>query len=162
MTETMVGRRCIVMALLALAMLAASCSKIEAPHVVLNGVDLEGISTDGIEFTLKAEVTNPNGFSANIGKLEYSVRVDGTEVASGMRTKRVPVEAGETVEVGIPFAVTWEALGKGIDQYFDGGDHRWKLTGSAVLSKGAMSRTFTFSESGRFEGPDAGEIDLDF
>jgi len=162
MSKIIAGGRGVAIALLALAALAASCSRIEAPHVVLNGVDLEGISTDGIEFTLKAKVTNPNGFGAKVGKLEYSVQVDGTQVASGMRSKQVPIAAGETVEVGIPFAVTWEALGKGIDQYFDGGDHRWKLTGSAVLSKGVMSRTFTFSESGRFEGPDAGRIDLDF
>ena len=44
------------MALLALALVLASCSGIEEPNVVMTGVDIKGISTDGIELDLLVEV----------------------------------------------------------------------------------------------------------
>ncbi|MBD3348092.1 MAG: hypothetical protein GF400_02715 [Candidatus Eisenbacteria bacterium] len=146
---------------LSLALAATSCSDIQEPEVVLSGVELRGLSDKGIEFILLAEVTNPNTFGASIGRLEYSVEVDGTRVAEGLRAGSVPVGAGETVEVDIPFALTWKGLEKGLSEYFDGGEHRWRLRGSARLTKGGLSRVFSFSESGAFRGPDAGKLDLD-
>jgi LEA14-like dessication related protein len=152
----------LLLTLLALTILTASCATLEAPKVVLHSVDIDGISTDGIELTLLVDVTNPNAFGADVGRLQYSVKVDGEELATGERTKEVHVPAGDTVEVGIPFTVTWEGIGQGINEYLDGGEHVWKLEGSVRVSKGGLSKRFDFSESGEFQGPDANRVEMDF
>jgi LEA14-like dessication related protein len=142
--------------------LATSCSRREAPSVKLTGVDFDGISTEGIEFTLLADVTNLNDFGASIGRVEYDVLIDGSEIAQGVRTEDVHVPAGEAVEVGIPFTLTWEGAKKGLREFLDGEEHEWKLKGSATIKKGALSKTFRFAEVGRFRGPSEKDVDLDF
>lgn len=147
---------------IAVAALATSCATVEPPKVVLNSIDIDGISIDGVELTLLVDVTNPNTFGADIGRLEYRIEVDDTKLATGERTKKMHVPAGGTVEVGIPFTVTWKGIGEGINEYFDGREHVWKLVGSVRVDKGALSKTFDFSESGEFQGPDAKRIEMDF
>ncbi|MFH1501763.1 MAG: LEA type 2 family protein [Candidatus Eisenbacteria bacterium] len=152
----------LVSALLVLVVLTTSCATVAPPKVVLNSVDIDGISTDGIELRLFVDVTNPNGFGADIGRLAYRVEVDDTEIANGVRTSEIHIPSGETVEVEVPFTVTWMGLGKGIEEYLDGREHLWKLSGSVQVSKGALSKTFDFSESGEFQGPDAKRVEMDF
>jgi len=149
------------MSMALVALFATSCATIEPPKVVLSGVELEGISTDGIEFRLLASVTNPNGFAADVEELDYTVEVDGTEVARGARSATVSVDAGATVDVEVPFALTWKGIEKGLDRYLDGGRHEWSLKGTATIGKGAISKTFRFSERGSFTGPDAGDLRFD-
>ena len=140
--------------------LCTSCSSIQPPKVTLSGVEFEGVSTDGVEFTLLAVVTNVNSFGADIGRLEYRVLIDGTEIARGLRTDDVHVSAGETVEIGIPFTITWKGTKTGVREFLDGEEHEWRLKGSANVRKGAISKTFRFSETGRFTGPSDAGIDF--
>ncbi len=154
--------RALTLTTIALAVLVTSCATVEAPKVVLNSIDIDGISTDGVELTLLVDVTNTNDFGADIGRLEYRVDVDDTEIATGVRTADVHVPAGETVEVSIPFTVTWTGIGKGIGEYLDGREHSWKLTGKVKVSSGVLSKTFDFSESGEFQGPEAKGVEIDF
>jgi hypothetical protein len=156
------GRVVVVACILLAALFTTSCSSIEAPRVVLSGVELDGLSVDGIELLLLTSVTNMNGFAADIGRLEYRVDVDGAEVAKGERSQKITVGARETVDVEIPFSLTWAGLEKGLSRYFDGSRHDWKLSGSAQVSKGPLSKTFRFAESGEFTGPDADDIRFDF
>jgi LEA14-like dessication related protein len=156
MTATKARKIALWAAIAASAALVASCTRIEPPKVVLTGVEFDGISTDGMEFTLVTNVTNVNDFGATIGRLEYSVEVDGSEVASGVRTEAAPVAAGETVEMGIPFTLSWDAAKKGLRRLLDGEEHEWRLRGKAAIAKGGISRIFPFSESGRFRGPSEG------
>lgn len=160
--EVALRKYALVLAALALTALGTSCAKVEAPKVVLNSVDIDGISVDGVELTLLVDVSNPNGFDADIGRLEYRVEVDDTEIAKGVRTEEVRAPAGETVEVSIPFTVTWTGIGKGMKEYLDGREHSWKLIGKVKVSSGALSKTFAFSESGEFQGPDAERVEMDF
>ena len=155
------GRAVLAVILGACLTLMASCSRIEPPRVTLTGVDFEGISTEGIEFTLLADVTNANDFGAAVGRVEYRVLVDGTEIADGVRTEEVEIQPGGTVEVGIPFTLTWEGVKKGLKEFLDGEEHEWKLAGSASVHKGALSRTFRFSEVGRFRGPSERDVNID-
>ena len=155
------GRAVLAAALAGCVALVASCSRIEPPSVTLTGVDFEGMSTEGIEFTLLADVTNVNEFGAAVGRVEYRVLIDGAEIADGVRTEEVEIPAGDTVEVGIPFTLTWEGVKKGFKEFLDGEEHEWKLAGSASVHKGALSRTFRFSEVGRFRGPSEKDVDVD-
>ena len=142
--------------------LLASCSDVQAPKVVLTGVEIEGMSVEGLELTLLADVRNPNDFGATIGELDYEVYVDGGRLAAGLLSDGVEVPAGESVEVGIPFTLTWEGVGDTLEKALDGRRHDWKLKGSATLRKGMLGKTFRFDESGSFTSPKAEDVEIDF
>ena len=149
--------------LLAMFVLAVtSCSQVEEPIVTLTGVDLHGLSTEGLALSLIVDVKNPNGFGADIDELEYRVLLDNTEVATGLQEHAVAVQAESTVEVKIPFTIVWSGMDTGLGKLLDGEEHEWRLKGSVRLSKGALSRTFKFSEGGRFDAPKASDIEIDF
>jgi LEA14-like dessication related protein len=150
-------------ALLMMFVLAAtSCSQVEEPVVTMTGVDLRGLSTEGLALNLIVDVENPNGFGADIGQLEYQVFLDNTKIATGLQENDVSIPAESTVEVKIPFTVVWSGMDTGISKLLDGKEHEWRLKGSVRLSKGALSRTFRFSEGGRFDAPKASDIEIDF
>lgn len=142
--------------------LLASCSSVQAPKVILTGVEIEGMSVEGLELTLLADVRNPNDFGATIGELDYKVYVDNERLAAGLLTEDVEVPAGESVEVGIPFTLTWEGVGDTLEKALDGKRHDWKLKGSAKLRKGVLAKTFRFDESGSFTSPKAQDVEIDF
>ena len=148
--------------LFACVALVTSCSTIEAPKVTLTGVEFEGISKDGMEFTLLVDVTNLNDFGAEVSKLDYSILIDESEIAKGVRTEDVVVRAGATVEVAVPFTLTWVGAREGLKEFLDGQEHEWKLKGSANVRKGGASKTFSFVETGDFRGPSTKDVRIDF
>jgi LEA14-like dessication related protein len=137
--------------------LLVSCASVEAPVVTLTGLEVRGLSTEGIEFTLLADVQNPNDFGADVRDLEYSVFLDDVRVARGEQTETVPVGANSSVEVGIPFTLLWGGMDEKLSHVLDDGEHDWRLKGSVRISKGALSKTFRFSEGGRFDVPAGGK-----
>jgi LEA14-like dessication related protein len=139
----------------------ASCSSIEEPAVTITGVDVHGISNEGLAMYLLVDVENPNGFGADISELEYRVFLDNTRVAEGLQEDSVSVPAESTVEVKIPFTIVWSGMDRGIKKLLDGEEHDWRLQGSVRLNKGAIQHTFSFSESGSYEAPKANDVDLD-
>jgi LEA14-like dessication related protein len=141
--------------------LSAACASIEPPKVVLTGFEVDGLSVEGLELRLLADVRNPNDFGATIGELDYRVFVDGTRLAEGSLSDDVDVAAGESVEVGIPFTLTWEGVGEAVEKALDGREHDWKLRGSATLRKGVLSKTFRFDESGSFKSPERQDVEID-
>lgn len=142
-------------------LVSISCSSIQPPKVTLTGVEVEGLSVEGLELTLLADVGNPNDFGATIGALDYRVFVDGTRLAQGVLSDDVEVDAGETVEVAIPFTLTWEGVGEAVEKALDGREHDWKLKGSATIRKGILAKTFRFDEGGSFRSPDKDDVDID-
>jgi len=147
--------------LLSLSAVLTACSGISEPEVTMTGVDVNGISMEGIELDLLVDVENPNDFGADIGELEYSIYLDGLKVATGLQEEAVSVPANSTVEVGVPFTIVWKGVDKGLRKLLDGEEHDWRIKGSVELSKGPLSRSFSFSESGEFTAPKASDIEID-
>lgn len=135
---------------LLIASTLSSCGRLESPDVVLSGVDSGRATSDGMEFVLTVEVGNPNDFSADLGDFDYEVRVDERKVGEGSRRDVVTVPAGKTVEVGVPFTLAWKGARDILTSFFDGSDHEWELEGSLEVSKGALRKTFRFTETGTF------------
>ena len=148
--------------LLMCLMAVTSCSDVEQPVVTITGVDVHGLSTEGVSLNLIVDVENPNSFGADISELKYRVLLDGTEVATGLQEDEVAVPADSTVEVKIPFTIVWSGMDRGLKKLLDGEEHEWRLKGSVKLSKGALSRTFSFSEGGRFDAPKGSDIEIEF
>ncbi|MCD4691131.1 LEA type 2 family protein [bacterium] len=136
------------------AVCLTSCSGIREPDVQLTGIDLVGVSAEGLEFKLRTTVENPNDFGADIGRFEYSIYGDGIEIAHGQRDEDAHVAAGATVDISVPFVLEWSGGKTIFERILDGGEHNWKIKGSVDVKKGVVRRTFTFSESGVFNSPD--------
>jgi len=149
------------LALVASALLLVSCADVQKPDVVMTGVNLRGISTEGIALDLLVDVSNPNGFSAHIGELEYTVYLDDLEVAAGDQGGEVNVPAESTVEVAVPFTIAWEGMDRSLRKLLDGEEHRWRLKGRVEVAKGPLRRSFAFSERGRFKAPEVSDIEID-
>ena len=146
--------------LVALATLT-SCSEIEEPEVTMTGVDVHGLTTDGLRLHLLVDVENPNGFGADISELEYRVFLDNTKVAEGLQEDPVAVPAKSTVEVEIPFTIVWSGIDERLRKLLDGEEHDWRIKGRVELSKGPLTKSFRFSESGEFTAPSADNIEID-
>ena len=151
----------IALALTALPLILSSCSDVTEPEVTMTGLNMRGISAEGIELDLLVEVENPNEFGADIGDLEYTIYLDGLEVARGLQKETVSVPANGTVEVGVPFTLVWKGMDKNLRKLLDGEDHRWRIKGSVELSNGPLSRSFRFSERGEFTAPSASDVEID-
>ena len=141
--------------LAALAICLSSCSSIQEPIIRLEGVDLVGISTDGLELMLQASLENPNDFGADIDEFDYMIFGDGVELARGSREMEIRVGAGETVDVGVPFDLKWSSGQTILKGILDGEEHDWKLEGSVGVKKGPIRKTFAFSESGSINSPES-------
>ena len=87
--------------------LSTSCSNIEPPKVMLTGVEIEGLSVDGLEITLLADVRNPNDFGATIGKLDYRVFVDG--VRTGRSFCSTPMSSRTISIVGFSMRISYSS-----------------------------------------------------
>ena len=134
-------------------MALSSCSGFREPKVTLTDVEFMGISGNGIEFEMTALMENPNGFSASIERVEYSIHGDGIELAKGEWTEGVPVPAHGIAEVKIPFILKWKGSRTILESLFDDSRHEWQLEGSVELRMGLITKTFPFSESGIIHSP---------
>ena len=152
--------RALLVSAFALSLVAglASCARIQEPTVVLLGLEYVGVGNAGVNFTLNADVTNPNSFDTVLSRFSYEVIVDGSKLAEGFRLEDVTIPKNATERVGIPFTITWEGVKGGVKRLLDGKEHDWKLTGSAVFKKGGLYHTFKFVETGRFGGPVGGPL----
>ena len=152
--------RALLMGVFALSIAACltSCARIEEPKVVLLGLEYVGVGNAGVNFTLNADVTNPNSFDTVLSRFRYEVVVDGSKLAEGFRLEDVTIPRNATERVGIPFTITWEGVKGGVSRLLDGKEHDWKLTGSGVFKKGGLYHNFKFVETGRFGGPVGGPL----
>lgn len=146
-------------AALACAMLLSSCGSVERPKITLEGVDVEGVSVDGLELVLHAKIRNPNEFEAVVSEFEYSVKVDGVRLAEGRQAKDVRIPGEGSVEVDIPSTLKWKGTKNVLESISMHGSHDWEIKGKLRVRKGPLGRNFSFKESGTFEG--AVDIDVD-
>jgi LEA14-like dessication related protein len=154
------GLRFVALAAITVCVLAlTSCSSLISPEVTLTGVDVTGISTDGLEMKLLLDVMNPNPVGATASALEYHILVDNIELAEGRQHEAVEIEAGATSAIEIPFTLKWSGMADQLKGLTDGRKHEWALRGNATLAHGPLSKMFTFSERGDFTT--SADIDLD-
>ena len=147
-------------ALVAVLLLAASCTDVKPPEVTLTGAEFDGLSAEGLSFILVADVSDPNGFGGTVRDLDYTIFIDGEEVAHGKQVESVTVPSEGTVEAKIPFTLTWSGAKDGLKEMGKSGEHDWRIRGSAKFQKGGLSRSFRFDETGNFNS--TGDFELDF
>jgi hypothetical protein len=100
--------------LVAVAALAAGCSRIEPPVIGFRGVQYEGGDSVRVELSL----ANPNRFSVELASVEYRLLADRAELGAGRRTDGVRCPGRDSVRAEFPLALdfgkTMAAVLKGV------------------------------------------------
>jgi len=78
---------------------------VRIPKISFNGVNLKKMSFTGADLEVAVQLNNPNSFGFEIGKLDYTLALEGAEVASGVTDKLASVPPKESAEVKIPVSV---------------------------------------------------------
>lgn len=78
---------------------------VRIPKIAFKGVDLKKMGFTGADLEVTVNLENPNSFGFDIRKLDYTLALAGTEVASGLTEKLAAVPAKGTGEIKIPISV---------------------------------------------------------
>lgn len=89
-----------------LAMTLSGCAgmlqnSVKSPTVTLNAVEVVGLALTGQTFMLTFDVSNPNSFSLPISGVNYGVKLDGQEFASGRTASKFSVPANGDAQFAI-------------------------------------------------------------
>lgn len=85
--------------------------ELRRPQLSLTDVSIVKANLTSIELALALRVDNPNDFALDFAKLDYTVRVDGIELAKGMRAQKISLPAESHVTLKFPLIVqTTQAL----------------------------------------------------
>ncbi|MBM3308026.1 MAG: LEA type 2 family protein [Candidatus Eisenbacteria bacterium] len=141
-----------VVAVLPVALLTAlaGCSTIARPALTVEGVELNGLSAEGVELLVEIKVTNPNDVAAEASGILYTLEMNGVEVLDGRQDSPVSVPAGGSATVSVPVTLRWSSGADALQSILDGGEQRWRLHGRVTVRSGIVTKTFPFSESGTF------------
>jgi LEA14-like dessication related protein len=132
-------------ALVVLAGCASLAPKIEAPRVSLEAVRVARIVDARAEVSLKLRLTNPNDTELALKALEYEVKLDGREAATGRTTRVEPLPAGGEGAVEISGQVDVAAVATAMMALGSQLPVSYAIKGIATLQNGL---TLPFSRKG--------------
>jgi LEA14-like dessication related protein len=140
----------------ALCVLLAACAlrpHLEPPQLSVSEVDIQGSDLWHQRLRVRMHVQNPNNRVLAVQDLEYTLEVEGQQLASGSNAESFTVPAlGETdfdMNVSTNLAGTLlTLLSRGPDALNQGVAYR--LTGKVTLSEGWI-RSIPFDERGNFK-----------
>ena len=116
--------------LLALVFLLASCaSVIKEPQISVSKIKLDHLSFRESEASFTLNVSNPNNFAIYLSGIEYGLRLNGVDVASGENSDRVTIAAGTEETLTIPVRLQVAKLFKMIPNFWRDKQVRYDLDG---------------------------------
>lgn len=92
---------------MALSLVAGGCSSPykkfkEKPQVELRSIDIREPGLTAATFVADLAVTNPNPVSVELDQLNYTLNLNGKDMASGMLDKNLKLPANETATIQVP------------------------------------------------------------
>jgi LEA14-like dessication related protein len=136
-----------------LAILLSGCAwltpNLHAPHLRVLGVRVLRADFWQQQLEVRLRVRNPNSISLPIESLQYSLALDGHQVAHGRSSRRFTVPPNGTAEFNTE--VTANMAGALFTLFGRGGARpvRYRLRGKVELARGLL-RELPFDERGQF------------
>lgn len=120
-------------AILAAASLAACASldlsaMIRKPTAEVVGAEIETLSFDGAGLRLDVKITNPNGVGIELAGFDYSLVIEGSELASGAVDRKVSMRANGSSVIPVPVTFTYKALFAAVRALADKDESPYELT----------------------------------
>jgi len=111
-------------------------------------VQVTGLSTSGLSFSIAVTVYNPNGFGVSLDSADYSVYADGNHLFDGQITNRFELAPQATRTLVLPVPVGWGSAFHAIGNYiWSEGYVNWEVKGKASIEVGGLPLTVPFDVS---------------
>ena len=94
--------------LVVLASFLSACSSggikglVEQPTIQVHKVEMGNFSLSGGSATFVLDIQNPNSFAIPLTGLDYGLRLNGVQVAEGVKEERVTIGANQSQKLEIP------------------------------------------------------------
>lgn len=116
------------------AMLLPACSwLLKPPELVLDRVELSGVSLGGATLTARMRVGNPNFYGITTQRITYELFVEGKPAGHDVVEREFTVPAGGVSTLEIPAKVGWSAALGGLGQGLEKGTVNSEVRGVVTL-----------------------------
>jgi len=87
---------------------------VRIPSVALGKLEVQKMGLSGIDLQLNLKLNNPNSFSINVGKMDYSIALAGQQVAEGARVNVTTISAKSKTNIQLPLSINVSGLGSSL------------------------------------------------
>lgn len=106
----------------------------DLPHFAIDGLSVRSVSFTDVTVGVRLRVKNPNGFALPSGRVDCSLALAGSQVASAQSAPVSPVAGGASAVVEIPVRFDLASAGRAATSLVRGGDVEVSLAGTADLA----------------------------
>ena len=82
----------------------------QEPKVLLNSVDIAGISLSGVDLIARVDVENPNGFSIPMPKIDWELFINSASFMQGVKENSETLGSRGKVTMDVPLRVSYDGL----------------------------------------------------
>lgn len=99
--------------ILMMSLLLSACSSggikglAETPTVQVHKVEMGSFNLSGGSATFVLNITNPNSFPIPLTGFDYGLRLNGIEVANGIKEQRVTIGANQSQKIEVPLSLSF-------------------------------------------------------
>jgi len=79
----------------------------ETPTVQVHKVEMGSFNLSGGSATFVLNITNPNSFPIPLTGFDYGLRLNGVEVANGIKEQRVTIGAKQSQKIEVPLSLSF-------------------------------------------------------
>ncbi len=111
--RTRVGSSFLLISVLLLLLSLTSCSSsgikgvVEPPKIQVHKVEMGSFNLSGGNATFILDITNPNRFSIPLNGFNYGLKLNGVEVAKGVKEHKVTIRGGQSYKMAIPLSFSF-------------------------------------------------------
>lgn len=82
----------------------------ESPTVQVHKVEMGNFNLSGGNATFILNITNPNSFPIPLTGFDYGLRLNGIEVANGIKEQRVTIGAKQSTKLEVPLSLSFSNM----------------------------------------------------
>ena len=99
-----------------LILLLSACSSngiegvVERPRIQVHKVEFGNFNLSGGTAVFVLDIQNPNRFPIPLSGFDYGLRLNGIQVASGVKEQRVTIQAGQSHKLKVPLNLSFSNM----------------------------------------------------
>jgi len=140
--------------LILITLLLASCAMIspQKPEVNLTGLQIREATLSHLNMVADLSVFNPNDIALTVQEVDYTLQLEGVNVAEGRSLAPVEIGAKESGQVQLRIATAYWDLLSLVNKLQETDDMAFTLSGKVrVGGYKILNRTFPFSKEGNID-----------
>ena len=102
-------------------------SAIQEPKVLLNSVDIAGVSLSGVDLIARIDVENPNGFSIPLPKIAWELFINSASFMQGVKENNQNIGSNGKATLDVPLRVRYDGLFRSFSSLIAAREAAYKL-----------------------------------